>query len=55
MGSEMCIRDRCIGALDGGMSGSVRGELTSLSQSYTGVEKMTKIGSLNLKIHRNNV
>lgn len=46
----------CLGALDGGMSGSVRGELASLSQSYSGgVEKMTKIGSFILKIDRNNV
>ena len=46
----------CLGALDGGMSGSVRGELGSLSQSYSGgVEKMTKIGSFILKIDRNNV
>ena len=34
----------CIGSLSGGMSGSVRGGLTSISRSNSGVEKMTKIG-----------
>ena len=34
----------CIGSLSGGMSGSVRGGLTSISQAHTGIEKMTKIG-----------
>ena len=52
---DVLMTKSCIGALDGGMSGSVRGELTSLSQSYTGVEKMTKIGSFTLKIHKNSV
>ena len=36
----------CIGSLSGGMSGSVRGGLTSISRSNSGVEKMTKIGMI---------
>ena len=49
---DVLMTKSCIGALDGGMSGSVRGELTSLSQSYSGVDKMTKIGILTLKTYK---
>ena len=36
----------CIGALDTGMSGSIRGDLTSITQSTSSIEKMSKIGNL---------
>ena len=36
----------CIGSLSGGMSGSVRGGLTSISRGNSGIEKMTKIGMI---------
>ena len=49
---DVLMTKSCIGALDGGMSGSVRGELTSLSQSYSEVDKMTKIGILRLKTYK---
>ena len=40
----------CIGTLSGGMSGSVRGGLTSISQSNSGIEKMTKIGIIDISM-----
>ena len=43
---DVSMTKSCIGALSGGMSGSVRGDLTSISQSYPINEKMNKIGKI---------